>query len=396
MLLRNALKKSLCLLLCLLLCLSLPAMAEEDPSALLVDDSLEYTSRIDDLIAGLTLHEKVCQLFFLAPEQFSNNGRINAPGKSFYKAFTRFPVGGVILFSPNIVKSKIKSLNAGMQEAAAGVNGIGLLIGADEEGGSVSRVANKLKLPEKQPAPSLVVSEDQAYRSADAIGGYLSEYGFNVDFAPVADVRSEIPGAAIARRCYSDDPETVAAMVTRFVDGLHDRGIIPVLKHFPGLGAVSGDTHTGTGISEKTPEDWRRVDFIPFSAGIRASAEMVMVSHQVAVRVDPDTPASLSPSVIAFLREELGFEGVIITDALRMDAVKEKYGSGEACVLALEAGADMLLLPYNFTNAYHGVMEALESGRLTEKRLDESLRRILSLKEQYGLLTRKTEDPKYE
>ena len=389
-------KKSLCLLLCLFLCLSLPAMAEEDPSALLVDDSLEYTSRIDDLIAGMTLHEKVCQLFFLAPEQFSNNGRINAPGKSFYKAFTRFPVGGVILFSPNIVKSKIKSLNAGMQEAAAGVNGVGLLIGADEEGGSVSRVANKLKLPEKQPAPSLVVSEDQAYRSADAIGGYLSEYGFNVDFAPVADVRSEIPGAAIARRCYSDDPEIVAAMVTRFVDGLHDRGIIPVLKHFPGLGAVSGDTHTGTGISEKTPEDWRRVDFIPFSAGIRASAEMVMVSHQVAVRVDPDTPASLSPSVIAFLREELGFEGVIITDALRMDAVKEKYGSGEACVLALEAGADMLLLPYNFTNAYHGVMEALESGRLTEKRLDESLRRILSLKEQYGLLTRKTEDPKYE
>ena len=160
MLLRNAMKKSLCLLLCLLLCLSLPAMAEKDPSALLVDDSLEYTSRIDDLIAGLTLHEKVCQLFFLAPEQFSNNGRINAPGKSFYKAFTRFPVGGVILFSPNIVKSKIKSLNAGMQEAAAGVNGVGLLIGADEEGGSVSRVANKLKLPEKQPAPSLVVSED--------------------------------------------------------------------------------------------------------------------------------------------------------------------------------------------------------------------------------------------
>ena len=135
MLLRNAMKKTLCLLLCLFLCLSLPAVAEEDPSALLVDDSLEYTSRIDDLIAGLTLHEKVCQLFFLAPEQFSNNGRVNAPGKAFYKAFTRFPVGGVILFSPNIVKSKIKSLNAGMQEAAAGVNGIGLLIGADEEGG---------------------------------------------------------------------------------------------------------------------------------------------------------------------------------------------------------------------------------------------------------------------
>ena len=380
-------KKILCLVLCLLFCLSLRAAAEQEPSPLLVDDSLEYTDRVDDLIAVMTLHEKVCQLFFLAPEQFSNSGRVNAPDKTFYKAFIRFPVGGVILFSPNIVKSRIKSLNAGMQEAAAGVNGIGLLIGVDEEGGSVSRVASKLKLPEKQPGPSRVTSADQAYSSASVIGGYLSEYGFNVDFAPVADVRSEIPGAAIARRCYSDDPDTVAVMVARFVSGLHDRGIIPVLKHFPGLGAVSGDTHTGAGISEKTPEDWRRVDFIPFSAGIAADAEMVMISHQVAVRVDPGAPASLSSAVIAFLRDELGFSGVIITDALRMSAVKEKYGSGEACVLALEAGADMLLLPYNFTNAYQGVMDALSSGRLTEKRLDESLRRILSLKEKYGLLT---------
>jgi len=389
-------KKLLCLVLCLLLCLSFPAAAEEDLSALLVDDSLEYTDRVDDLIYSMTLHEKVCQLFFLAPEQFSGTGRVNAPDRQFYKAFTRFPVGGVILFGPNIVKAKIKSLNAGMQEAAAGVNGIGLLIGVDEEGGSVSRVASKLKLPEKQPGPSLISTADQAYQSAVVIGGYLAEYGFNVDFAPVADVRSEVPDAAIARRCYSDDPETVAAMVSRFVEGLHSSSVIPVLKHFPGLGAVSGDTHSGTGISQKTPEEWRSVDFIPFSAGIRASAEMVMVSHQTAVLVDPDAPASLSPTVIAFLRDELGFEGVIITDALRMSSIKEKYGSGEACVLALEAGADMLLLPYNFTNAYNGVMEALESGRLTEKRLDESLRRILTLKKKYGLLTHKTEDPKYE
>ena len=378
-------------LLLLLICVflvpgSAGTLSAEDPSALLVDDALEDGSQVDWLIATLSLHEKVCQLFFLQPEQFSLSGRVNAPDRSFYAAFSRFPVGGVILFGPNIVKSKIADLNAGMQEAAVGVNRIGLLIGVDEEGGSVSRVANKLKLAEKQPEPSKIADADQAYSSAAVIGSYLSEYGFNVDFAPVADVRSAVKDAEITRRCYSDDPDDVAEKVVRFVEGCHETGIIPVLKHFPGLGAVSGNTHNGTGVSDRTAEEWRCTEFVPFAAGIQAKAEMVMVSHQVADKVDPDNPASLSAVIISLLREELGFEGVIITDALRMGAVKEKYGSGEACVRALEAGADMLLLPYNFTNAYEGVMDALESGRLTEARIDESLRRILTLKEKYGLL----------
>ena len=379
--------RQLLLLLFLLFCIlrSACAFAEGDISPLLVDDAMEYATHVDDIIAGMSLHEKVCQLFFIQPEQFSLQERVNAPNRRFYAAFSRFPVGGVILFAPNIRKSTVADLNAGMQEAAVSAGGIGLLIGTDEEGGNVSRVANKLKLAEKQPSPSEIADAEQAYESASIIGAYLSGYGFNVNFAPVADVRSSVPDAEIASRCYSGDPEDVSEKVVRFVEGSHSAGIIPVLKHFPGLGAVSGNTHTGTGISERTVEDWRSTDFRPFAAGIQAKAEMVMVSHQVAVNVDPDAPASLSGIVIAFLREELGFDGVIITDALRMNAVKEKYGSAEACVRALEAGADMLLLPYNFTNAY-GVMDALESGRLTEKRIDESLRRILSLKEKYGLL----------
>ena len=161
-----------------------------------------------------------------------------------------------------------------------------------------------------------------------------------------------VPGAEISARSYGSDPDIVSRMVVRFMEGLSDSGVISVLKHFPGHGAVSGNTHTGSGISEKTVDEWRAVDFLPFAAGIRADAEMILVSHQIAVNVDPDSPASLSAAVIGLLREELGFEGVIITDALRMDAVYDRYGSGEACVRALEAGADMLLLPYNFTNGY--------------------------------------------
>lgn len=365
----------------------LPAVAEEfDPSLLIVDDSIADQSRVEDMIDMMTLHEKVCQLFFVQPEQFSQIEQVSRYSKKLGRAITRFPVGGIILFGRNITRKDIAGLNAGMQQAALDAGGIGLFIGVDEEGGGVSRVANSLKLPEKQPAPGKTGSPDQAYESGRVIGSYLSEYGFNLDFAPVADVRSDVGNAEITVRSYGSDPESVARMAVRFMEGLRGNGVIPVLKHFPGHGAVSGNTHSGSGVSQKTLKEWRETDFIPFIAGIEAGADVVMVSHQLAVAVDPDHPASLSAKVVGLLREELGFEGVIITDALRMDAVHDSYGTGEACVLALEAGADMLLLPYNFTNAYESVMQAVKDGRLTEERIDESLLRILSLKERYGLL----------
>lgn len=373
----------------ILLVFSFPPCAftdEAENESWLVDDRIENQSRAEDLIDAMTLHEKICQLFFVAPEQFSKETRVYQADKTFLRAFSRFPVGGIILFSANIRKDEIASLNAGMQSAAAESNGIRLFIGVDEEGGSVSRVANRLKLKEKQPDPAKTETPEDAFSSGRIIGGYLAAYGFNLDFAPVADVRSNVPGAEITVRSYGSDPHQVARMVSRFTEGLHTQSIISVLKHFPGHGAVSGNTHEGAGVSLRTPEELRQIDFIPFAAGIAAGADMVMVSHQIAENLDPERPASFSPTVVGMLREELGFDGVIITDALRMKAVSEQYGSGEACVLALEAGADMLLLPYNFTNAYESVTKAVREGRLTEERIDESLTRILTLKEKYGLL----------
>ena len=384
--LRRFLSGILVFLICLCGCGTAALSDETDLSRFVVDDSAENSTLAADYLSRLSLHEKVCQLFFVQPEQFSHAGKVNAPDKTFYSAFKRFPVGGVILFSQNLRKKKLAALNAGMQEAAREVNGIGLFIGADEEGGGVSRVANNLRLPEKQPAPAKIKTAEKAYESARVIGGYLSEYGINVDFAPVADVRTDVKGANLSERSYGSDPDAVSGMVVRFVEGLHENGVIPVLKHFPGLGAVTGNTHLESGISERTLKQWRKVDFKPFIAGIQAGAEMVMMSHQVAVRVDPDRPASLSRKVIRLLRDELGFQGVIITDALRMAAVHDQYGSGEACIRAIEAGADILLLPANFSVAYEKVMKAVEEGRLTEKRIDESVLRILLLKEKYGLL----------
>ena len=376
----------LVLVLCTCVFLLSAAAEEFDPSLLIVDDSIADQSRVEDMIDMMTLHEKVCQLFFVQPEQFSNADRVTAYSKKLGNAVHRFPVGGIILFAANITRKDIAGLNAGLQQAALDAGGIGLFIGVDEEGGGVSRVANSLRLREKQPAPGKIGSPDQAYESGLVIASYLSEYGFNLDFAPVADVRSDIGNTEITIRSYGSDPKSVARMVVRFMEGLRENGVIPVLKHFPGHGAVSGNTHSGSGVSQKTLEEWRETDFIPFTAGIKAGAEVVMVSHQLAVAVDPDRPASLSTKVISLLREDLGFEGVVITDALRMGAVHDDYGTGEACILALEAGADMLLLPYNFTNAYESVIQAVKDGRLTAERIDESVLRILSLKEQYGLL----------
>ena len=361
-----------------------PEEAEDLPW--LVDDRIEEQTRAEDKIDAMTLHEKICQLFFVAPEQFSKESRVFKADKTFLRAFSRFPVGGIILFSANIRKDEIASLNAGMQLSAAESVGIGLFIGVDEEGGSVSRVANRLKLKEKQPEPAKTETPEEAFSSGRTIGGYLSSFGFILDFAPVADVRSDVPDAEITVRSYGADPEQVAQMVARFTEGLHSQNVISVLKHFPGHGAVSGNTHEGAGVSQMTLEELRKNDFLPFAAGIAVGADMVMVSHQIAENIDPERPASLSPIVIGILREELGFDGVIITDALRMKAVSDQYGSGEACVMALEAGADMLLLPYNFTNAYESVTRAVREGRITEERIDESLTRILTLKEKYGLL----------
>lgn len=255
----------------------------------------------------------------------------------------------------------------------------------------MARVSKKLRLKNPVPAMSEVAADGDpqaAYEAGAKIGAYLSGYGFTLDFAPVADVRFDVKNAEITDRSFGRDAPAVADMTASFVRGLQDEGVLAVLKHFPGHGSASGNSHTGMAVSDRTADEWRACEWLPFRAGIDAGARIVMISHQVARQVDAGSPASLSRTVVTeMLRGELGFDGVVITDALRMQAVSDSYGSGEACVRALEAGCDMLLLPKNFTNGYNGVMEAVEEGRLTEERIDQSVLRILTLKAQRGLIS---------
>ncbi|MEG2315773.1 MAG: glycoside hydrolase family 3 N-terminal domain-containing protein [Clostridia bacterium] len=348
-------------------------------------------SAAERALAGMTLNEKVCQLFFVRPEDFSRLSSVTKASARLHNAQQKFAVGGVVLFPGNLKNgAQVSALNAAMQQSAKEAHGIGLFIGVDEEGGGVARVANTLKLAQACAAASDIGATgdaEAAYEAGGGIGSYLSGYGFTLDFAPVADVRADVKNAEITARSFGTDAALVSEMVGRFVSGLREQGVLAVLKHFPGHGAASGSSHNGSAVSTRTAEDWRACEWLPFQAGIAAGARVVMMSHQVAMAVDGKSPASLSYRIVTeLLRGELGFDGIVITDALRMDAVANEYSSGEACVQALLAGCDMLLLPKNFTNGYKGVVKALQEGRLTEERVNESVLRILRVKEAAGLL----------
>jgi len=259
-----------------------------------------------------------------------------------------------------------------------------IFLGVDEEGGKVARVASK-NLGEKVDSMGSIGKEgdtQKAYEACRIIGTYLTELGFTTDFAPVADVASDEESQVLGDRSFGTGAEQVAHMVSFAVDGLRDTGIQACLKHFPGLGSTTADTHEGLAITERTLEEMRAADFLPFKAGIDAGAEFVMAGHVSAPNVTGDnTPPSLSSKRITeILRDELGFNGVVITDALNMSAITEYYTSGEACVKALQAGADMLLMPENFREAYADVFKAVQDGTISEERIYQSLRRIYRVK----------------
>ncbi len=226
----------------------------------------------------------------------------------------------------------------------------------------------------------------KAYETGKKISNILSEFQINLDFAPVADV-ANVKNSIMLKRSFGSDPNLVGDMVAAQVRAFKEKNIICSLKHFPGLGFTTGDTHKGYVKTNKTREQMRECEFIPFKKGIDAGADLVMIGHVSAPNmIGDDTPASLSKLVVTdILRGEMGFDGVIVTDALNMGGVSNYYTSEQATVMALEAGVDILLMPENFVKSYNEVLKAVRSGRITEERIDQSVYRILKLKVEKGL-----------
>lgn len=352
--------------------------------------SEEATDAVEAKLATMTLREKVGQLFWVRPEtlDFSLNPEKKTLTQTMRQNLEQYPVGGIAVFKKNFQnENQLSSLIADFQSASK----IPMIVAVDEEGGAVARLANHeaFSLPKYTSARDIGKTGDpeQARQMGRTIGGYLRFYGFNLDFAPVADVDSNPANPVIGRRAYSTDAQQTAQMVTAAVEGFHEAGMLCTVKHFPGHGDTGQDSHYGTATSYKTWEEMKAMEMLPFEAGIAAGADVVMTAHITTPNATTDgLPASLSYTMITErLRGELGFQGVIVTDALEMNAIKNHFAPAESAVAALRAGVDVLLMPSDLRAAFDGVVQAVEDGTLSEERLNESVRRILTLKQKAGL-----------
>lgn len=376
--------------------------AEETVSSESPESNPLLDNEVQTILDNMTLEDKIAQLFILYPETLvSGVNRVTAAGEMTREAFDRRPVGGLIYMRQNLEsKEQVQTMLSDFQEISLSRTGLLAFLCVDEEGGKVTSVGGTeaLAIPRGEDMADIGARNrpEEAYQKGEFIGGYLSELGFNVDFAPVADVLSNPENTVVKKRSFGADPKLVTAMTAAFAEGLQSKGILGSYKHFPGHGATAGDTHKGYSYTDKTLEELKACELLPFIDGISRDIPMIMVGHISLPKViGDDTPASLSSYIMTdLLREELGYKGIIITDALAMKAVIDEYSSDEAAVRALEAGADILLLPEDFELAFQGVLQAVNEGRLSRERLDQSLQRII--RQKLWLKEQAAENPKPE
>ena len=323
-----------------------------------------------EILDGMTLDEKLCQLFVVTPDALTGLSPATAAGDATREALERTPVGGLVYFAQNIVSAEQVTQ---MLQTTQSYSKIPLLLGVDEEGGRVSRLSGVGLTDVLDPMATYGAAGDTAAVEA---------------FAPVADIVTNPNNTEIGDRSFSSDPAVASDMVAAMTRGLQEGGVLACLKHFPGHGSTEADSHLGTSVTSRTLDELREAELLPFRAGIEAGAGMIMVSHMSAPAVTGDnTPCDLSPAVVTdLLRTELGYNGVVITDAHNMGAITANYTPGEAALLAIEAGCDLILMPDDLDAALQALRDAAADGTLTEARIDESVLRILTLKAKAGLL----------
>lgn len=368
----------------------------ESPTQAPTTEPTEAPTEPDPLVLQLesmTLEEKVGQLFMVtpgtlglpqikAPMDAITQEQVTQMEAAIREIFETYPVGGIVQFAADLYSpEQITAYNALLQRAAE----IPLFLGIDEEGGTVARLANHsgFDLPQYQSAGAVGASgnPEDALEMGQTIGAYLGEYGFNMDFAPVADVNTNPNNPVIGNRSFSSDCNMASRMAKAMAEGLEEQGIVPVFKHFPGHGDTAQDSHEEVAYSNKTLEELQACEFIPFS-GLTEN-QCVMVGHIALPEVTGNmTPATLSSEIVTgLLREELGFRGLILTDSMVMEAITDNYSGAEASLLALEAGCQIILQPEDFPSAFTGVQEAVKAGTFPEEQLDTVVLQILRFKE---------------
>lgn len=390
----NPMKKFFCVILCLLLCgcSVQPVPKASSRATLPPEPSAQVTTQpptqvptqaptlppdpVDLLLSGLTTEEKVGQLFLARCRK-----------ETAAEDIAQYHLGGLVLFDRDTEDETPESLRQTLEHYQKAAT-IPLLIAVDEEGGSVVRISDKPAFrdaPFSSPRSLYEGGGMEALRTAEVEkDALLSDLGINVNLAPVCDITTD-PAAFLYDRSLGQSPELTCQWVQIAVEEGQTYGIGCVLKHFPGYGN-NADTHVGIAIENRSLEELEAQDLLPFAAGMEAGCGAVMVSHIQVTALDAEYPASLSPAVHRYIRETMGYNGVLVTDDLVMDAISVPYGVGEAAVLAVLAGND-LLISSDFPEQYAAVLEAIREGRISEEQIDNAVRRILLWKQSLGLLS---------
>lgn len=347
----------------------------------------DKTDEVQRIVDAMSLEDKVAQLFLVKPEAIVDIGTATAAGESTKQAIDKTPVGGFVYFSDNLQsEQQVQEMLSNVQKYSEDRTGLPAFLSVDEEGGTVARVAGsgRFDVTNVGNMSDIGASGDvqKAKQAGETIGTYLSALGFNLDFAPDADVLTNPENTVVKKRSFGSEPQVVSDMSLAVAQGLAQHQIHSVYKHFPGHGATEGDTHKGYAYTNKTLDELKQSELVPFAHAIENGAEFIMAAHiSVPNITNDDTPTSLSKTMITdVLRAQMGYDGIVVTDAMNMGAVTEQYTSAQAAVKALQAGADIILMPENFQEAYQGVLDAVKSGELTEQQIDTAVTRIVKVK----------------
>ena len=336
----------------------------------------QQTHLIDDMIKTMTIEEKVAQMFLA-----------RAPSSGALNQIESTQPGGYIFFANHFEGKTPDNMREAFSSYQA-ASKIPMLIAVDEEGGTVTRISRyKAFRSAKYQSPRALFEAGGLHAVVtDAIekSKFLKELGINFNLAPVCDIAVK-KGEFMYSRSLGQDAKVTSHYISAVVSAMNQAGVASALKHFPGYGG-NADTHTGLVRDKRTLSHFKERDLLPFEAGIKAGAGCILVSHNIVECLDEKNPASLSPEVHKLLREELGFEGVILTDDLYMGAIQQFVGTKQAAVLAVEAGND-LLCSTSYQTQFGAVLEAVQSGRIDEARIDESVGRILQWKTDLGILS---------
>ncbi len=347
-----------------------------------VKETITLEEKIEAYMQQMTIEEKIGQLFMIAIRKDQQGEPITQMNEEVKKLLTTYPVGGIILFKENIVTTKqTQELISDLQAMST----IPLFIGVDEEGGSVSRVGSNSQINEVPFKIAFSIGETGdaklAYKEATRMGKLLKSLGFNMDFAPVADIYNEPGNTVIGKRSFGETAETVTPMVIRFAEGLIQEGIQPVLKHFPGHGNTLEDSHEGLAYINKSLEELELEELIPFTKALESGVGALMRGHLMVKTVDDSLPASLSPIWGNYILAHYDCDNILLmTDAMDMGAIQNQYSVEEAALLCIEAENDICLMPADIGKAYTALVEGYKEGRLTEERINRSVRKILSKK----------------